>query len=431
MKKELKNKLIFISGVVFALALLFVSVQWIRAATTNSWSAPKLPFPQANVYPPIDTGPDVPSVSNPKGLAIREGKIELGGMVWNEKTKTSVFQSGVALFLQKNSSIGNIFGSFYPEDGSGNATIFSSKALNLSTAGLLLPRDPIVLLDGTTAIKTPEKQEGMIYYDTTKKGVKLYDGTSWKDIGSGGGGDSFWKPTAGGIAYSGSGVTINSLNSGWWYEETKTVSMKGGNSISLVNTAQAKFERKFPPMSCDRDETKPECTENYYSGTGDEREGSYASDRFEEYSYSCPAKSSFGSVYKLYEQDRKCCDAFNENTNQPSGCISATRNIAAVKEKIYKFYTKEAALPAQLTVVGDVKANTANIGTVNVADINLSNPQYSKTTGEIYMVVEKEPISIGEFDQGWATCPPGYFVNAFRFGINGASLAPVLKCSKL
>lgn len=136
----------------------------------------------------------MPNVNNPNGYGVRDGRIQLLGKKWDDVEKKSIFQPGVALVLEVNSSVGNGNGSFYPEDSRGNTTIFSSKAFNVSSAGLLLPRDPIIGSDGEPTSKTPEKIEGMIYYDTTKKGVKLYNGSDWVDIGSGSG-SGVLKPT--------------------------------------------------------------------------------------------------------------------------------------------------------------------------------------------------------------------------------------------
>jgi len=164
MKKELKNKLIFISGVVFAFALLG-GVVVVAQAVTNSWTPPTQNFPQANVYPPIDTGP---GEQTKDGSLILKGDNQIGAVV-----KIQTNQS----FAVDNSPDAGYFTPSYAELG---AIINSAKSLLINTKGLVLPRT------GTGApIESP--LEGTIYYKTADKKVQLWNGTAWTDLGGGGG----------------------------------------------------------------------------------------------------------------------------------------------------------------------------------------------------------------------------------------------------
>jgi len=179
MKKELKNKLIFISGVVFALALLFVSVQLIRAAQTNTWSAPTKPFPQADVYPPLTTSPDI-SVSTPE---IREGSLKLQGMVEGNK----VGWGGVLQMTDEKAVggatgrwIGMSDGYFMPKTSASDprTKIYSLNPFQITAKGFILPQS---IPSGMIA-----DYAGMVYYNATDKKAQIYNGTAWTDLGGGG-----------------------------------------------------------------------------------------------------------------------------------------------------------------------------------------------------------------------------------------------------
>jgi hypothetical protein len=77
--------------------------------------------------------------------------------------------------------------------GASNLSAISGGIFNFIGNGLKLPSLGIPLVP----------MEGTVYYDSTTKEVKLYDGTDWKSIGSGaaGGGTSQWQNVTNGIAF--------------------------------------------------------------------------------------------------------------------------------------------------------------------------------------------------------------------------------------
>jgi len=368
MKKELKNKLIFISGVVFALALLFVSVQLIRAAQTNTWSAPTQPFPQANVYTPIDIGP---------GEQTKDGSLILKGD--NKLGATIQIQANQSFAVENSPDAGY----FMPSLSSGlGAVINSSKSLLINTKGLVLPRT------GTGApIDSP--LEGTIYYNTTKKGVKLYDGSNWVDIGSGGGGESVWTKVESGAFFDGNAALGTMADQGG-YEPTgkvftvdsKTLNSLYKNSFSFLNKAEAAIDYEGNRLlECDKSDVQEECF-GFVVVSGHHAVGDLKYDRYMDY-------------------------------GEPGIKPGPTK--VSYKELEYKIK------PAIINSTGVLYAK----------DINISQPSWGETQEVAHTGGSDPDIPGNNYKSGWTYCPNGYFVSGFRLGHDPDGLTFVLKCSKL
>jgi len=69
-----------------------------------------------------------------------------------------------------------------------------------------------------------------------------------------------------------------------------------------------------------------------------------------------------------------------------------------------------------------VVSSPKNTAVLSTGDINIDNPKWSDTTGEMQGSGGVEP---------WTTCPDGYFVSAARIGNSSGNPVVVVKCSKL
>ncbi len=179
MKNELKNKLIFVSGAVFGLALLISSVGIISAANV-SWTAPTQPFPTATVNPPLDSSSDTQKKAGQilfteisgSGKLVSIGSGQSAPISFAGSTKT-----GTVLLFTKNQSFG-VSGStnkFILSDSSGNTALTSDGLFKISASGLVLP---------TALAKSPIP--GTVYFDSESKKIKLNtDGTAngWISVG--------------------------------------------------------------------------------------------------------------------------------------------------------------------------------------------------------------------------------------------------------
>ncbi len=413
MKKELKNKLIFISGVVFALALLFVSVQMIQAG----WTAPTAPFPGGTVYPPIDTSPDKMN-GGVVSYALREGSIELQGKKIDESTGAVVNGNGSVLRVPADRWIGAEGNYFVPKTNFGsNMNFFSAGSFNVNAFGLVLPNKETNLLS---------PQSGMVTYVPSLKKAQLYDGSNWVDIGSGSGsGDSFWTQTADGIQYGGGNVTIAPFTSGWFATGVQAAVNKNEKAFSFLAKIVNAANNPIPSsqrMSCDKSDTALDCPNSYYAklaSDGNVSDGDKKYDIWKKTEYICPATNPFGNTYFNYDQN-KCCDAWSgeENTSQPLGCITVAPTTKTMTKE-FMFETKPAG----------IQKGTLSVDNINAIDINLSDPQWSKTI-EVEHSGGTQTMG-GSYITGFQDCPTGYFVSGFRFGRNGSTLNFVLRCSKL
>lgn len=303
MKKELKNKLIFISGVAFALALLFVSVQMIQAG----WTAPTVPFPGGEIYPPIDTSSSTQTKAG--GLILGTGVVP--GSVLR-------IQKGQGLAVDAVDG-----GSFYPSQGTVGAVLNSSNGFYVNTSGLVLPRIPRVATDAPYA-----DVEGMIYYDTVEKSVKLFNG-KWVDIGSGGG-ESYWKAITGGIAYTGGDIFAGLDGKQWVYVSTgneyECFVQGPTNDRKLIlglpiNKAFAKEECSQydnAKMSCDNSASSIECTESFYIAGG----SSDKSTRYDTYQKPGDQKGTYR--YKAFGLVTRVLD---NTTKLSAAALSASKSI--------------------------------------------------------------------------------------------------------
>ena len=346
MIKELKNKLIFISGVVFALALLFISVQIIQAG----WTAPTAPFPGGTIYPPIDTS---------SSTQTKAGVLILG----TDVAPGSVLRVQVGQGLAVNAADG---GSFYPSQGSVGAVLNSQKGFYVNTAGFVLPRIP------RTGVSAPyADEEGMIYYDTTKKGVKLFNGTNWVDIGSGGG-DSFWTQTADGIQYGGGNVTIAPFTSGWFATGFQAAVNKDEKAFSflakIVNAANAPIPAS-QRMSCDKSDTALDCPNSYYAKVASDgivNNGDKKYDVWEKTEYICPAG--------YFPYNNRCCDGWSDETT-PIGCINV-QPTTKVMTKEFMFETK----------TGSVQKGTLSVDNLSTAKVSFTgNAAPQGSGGNVYL----------------------------------------------
>lgn len=375
MKKELKNKLIFISGVVFALALLFVSVQMIQAG----WTAPTAPFPGGTVYPPIDSGPD------PKQgeLIIRSGGLSLEGKVF-ENSGSIVSGTGKVLEIPKDRWINAENNIFVLKNTEGNI-VFSSPSggqFLVNTNGIVLPSKD------STQEASIIKKSGTVYYNTTKKGVKLYDGSNWVDIGSGGG-DSVWTKVESGAFFDGN-ATLGTMADQGGYEPTGKVFTVDSKTLNSLDQKEFAFINKVSAapdyennrlLECDKSDVQEECF-GFVVVSGHHAIGDLKYDRYMDY-------------------------------GEPG-----------IKSGLTKVSYKELEYKIKPAVINST-------GVLYTKDIDLSQPAYSHKTNDIEVSGGSQK-SMDEYIEGWVECPYGYFMTGFRFGRNvDNDLKPIIRCAKL
>jgi len=255
--KDTKNKLIFISGVVFALVLLWVSSQVITA----TWQPPTGTFPNANVAPPIDQSGENQS---------KVGSIEISG------------RSGAAFIIEQGRSINtsNLGDAFLTLMRLDNSTILKNgySHFDVNTLGLLLPRYET---NGLNQV------EGMITYSPSEKTVKLYNG-EWINIGTGtGSGDSFWRENEGGIYYGGGDVVINntladaSVERGFW-PTGNTITLSRGENGALYNSRRLACDTSSYTLNTTCSAQQPYTGGYLNQATPAPVVGDYGYDRYEE-----------------------------------------------------------------------------------------------------------------------------------------------------
>ena len=258
------SKLIWAVGALFAIALIVGSAGIISAQ--QAWQAPGQAFPDQDVAPPIDTGSSFQTKAQGIGFD-------------NSFTNLPALGLQQSQFIQAGGTTGQLF-KLTPLDITGNSILQNlGGALNMNVKGLILPNFGISTLNAT---------KGMITYDPSSNTVKLYNGTAWTDIGTGTGGDTFWKANGtSGIIYNGNSVTISNIASikanGWYFTRTQETSAPSGAS----------------KMACDTSASNLECSNDYYSTTGNNGDVAY-----DQYPATCPVNDASDPSKNLSKGNR-------------------------------------------------------------------------------------------------------------------------------
>ena len=323
------SKLIWAVGALFAIALIVGSAGIISAQ--QAWQAPGQAFPDQDVAPPIDTGSSFQTKAQGIGFD-------------NSFTNLPALGLQQSQFIQAGGTTGQLF-KLTPLDITGNSILQNlGGALNMNVKGLILPNFGISTLNAT---------KGMITYDPTSNTVKLYNGTAWTDVGTGTGGDTFWKANgSNGIIYNGNSVTVANASlgspAGWYFLNYYLNNPPSGST-------------KF---SCDQDPDTFDCNlPNYFSSNGTPGDKGY------DLGSSCPSTGdgNTGGDLLPYSSD-------------PSGTLGMKDGLVptahAATQKCYKVYEYKAAVPNSNTA-------TLNIGNVNVGD-NL-NVKTVNASGNVYV----------------------------------------------
>lgn len=334
---EKNNKVIWLAGALFAVALIIGSAGAIHAA----WQAPNQDFPNQNVGVPLDTS------SNPQ---TKNGQLTLQTATPYSPILTVGYQnaiSGLALNATLPTKI------FYPMTfigGVDNQTQIQNGlgALYVSTQGLVLPNV------GTSGLNATA---GMITYDPSSNTVKLYNGSSWTDIGTGTGG-GFWQANgSNGIIYSGGNVTISNgttATSAGWYAQ--------GYDIAIPNGASK--------MPCDTTPSE-DCTNSYYSYSG-----TAGSSAYDTAGSSCPNGGNNGGKQLQYLNDP------DKDLGMGAGLVPS---VHAATQNCYKIFTYQSAQASTNTAAlnvatvnasQDITANgRAKVGSLLIGKLGLSDIQ--------------------------------------------------------
>lgn len=142
--------------------------------------------------------------------------------------------------------------------------------------------------------------------------------------------------------------------------------------------------------------------------------------------YRDSGKMSSGWVENKYRL--LICDSRNTGDHECFGDYSTTDATGAVKYDNFevdlegiKEKAKEEFVVVEITTGGKL----------TVGDINIISPKWSEETGEIEGR-SGEVKSMDNFRPGTASCPGGYFVKGFRFGVDtNDDIFPVVICAKL
>jgi|GEM_PF-5234445 len=157
----------------------------------NNWSAPTLPFPDAeNIVAPIDVG---------RSKQNREGKI-----IFETASPVATISLDIAT---ENLKIGNASSSdFFTPYTSDGPKFRSDTPITISADGYGLVLPNIANPDGDPDIKV----SGNLIFDSVAKKLKLFVNGAWKAIE---GAESLWTKDAGGdISYTNGPVTVNSAD---------------------------------------------------------------------------------------------------------------------------------------------------------------------------------------------------------------------------
>lgn len=387
MKQETKQKLFFVAGAVFGLALLGASVGIIAAQTT--WSPPPGPFPAANVYAPLDTGPSEQT---------KLGRLELG---------KGLSERGWVLQLQPNQSLSaeGGQGAFYPNYDTVGAYLYTpTKFQIVANEGVLLPKlsaDP-----ATTAA-------GSIYYNTTSNSVKLRNSSGWTEIGSGG--ESHWSMVSGTLTYGGGDVKIASVTqgtqTGFW--NTGSIGANGKNTFAFIPKAQAVETGKA--LACDTSRFYKECPQGtgaFYGGGFKDgstpTNGSEGTDEFAE----CPTWSGLSGELYIFAGTAEC----RYYTSGPEGGeLLQHTGYPSYRRMIYEYETRNVGSPTDTA--------TLSVGNISVGNIDVSGKirgQGSNSpfvTGFVEGYVgnwEHDDLEVGNLPSGYDGTRCVTFLQGFR-----------------
>jgi len=258
---------------------------------------------------------------------------------------------------------------------------------------------------------SPTAAEGMIYYDTTGKKVKLYNGTAWADIGTGSGtGDNFWKTDgSGGIYYDGT-VTLGNTNvgTGAFFATGVYVMKNNNNQFSIVNKAYAEAiqPNNNLRLACDVSDTAYDCISPYTPSSGVYSEGDVRYDKVG----TCPdGYSIVGNQCGMY---------IITGSNEFNG----TWSYAPITYQYREFKFKKLAT-----------TGTLYAGKTYVDDVYVVSKTWHNETPYAYAT-----DNAGGTKRGTATCPAGYYVVGVEAWDNdgggycvGCLTGMKLKCAKL
>ncbi len=364
MKQETKQKLFFVAGAVFGLALLGASVGIIAAQTT--WSPPPGPFPAANVYAPLDTGPEPQEKSG--GLILATDPTQFRALFFPE---SRILTSG-------SGSLNNLI-----LNAGGEVLLSAEGSFKISApSGVVLPKlsaDP-----ATTAA-------GSIYYNTTSNSVKLRNSSGWTEIGSGG--ESHWSMVSGTLTYGGGDVKIASVTqgtqTGFW--NTGSIGANGKNTFAFIPKAQAVETGKA--LACDTSRFYKECPQGtgaFYGGGFKDgstpTNGSEGTDEFAE----CPDWSGLQGELNILGSNASC----NYYTEEPDGGgrILQHTGYPSYRRMIYEYETRNVGSPTDTATlsVGNISVS----GTVDVAKLKMAGLEYAPKS------ISKSGLGIGIHDMG-------------------------------
>jgi len=224
-------------SLVLSVVVLFLSAGILIVRGQQSYVAPTETFPSGLKEPPLDTG----GTPQEKANYLSPTQINL--------SRAGTQSTGI--LMKTNQSIRSGTNSIIP-DATGNISLLSSTGnilLTGTSGNLIIDAQGVVLPSKASDPATPTP--GMIYYDSTGDGkVKLYNKKGWTDIGTGSGGDLYWKPGNGGITYNGGDISIfgpSPVNSG-------NVDYYAAGKLEINNNKEHLIPYDFNPKSASADE---------------------------------------------------------------------------------------------------------------------------------------------------------------------------------
>lgn len=385
-----------------SVVVLFLSAGILSVlAQQETYSGPTEAYPGGLKYKPVDT---TPTNATETGDQMKWAKLSLKQI---EFSTDPTLTTDPNIKLSEKISFVTDSGKYIDMDGGSIGFVLSNTSgpVSVISKGLTLP-----------SLVPDYGNPGMIYYDTTGKKVKLYNGTAWTDIGTGGG-DGYWKTDgSGGIYYDGT-ATIGTIAAGTgafyatgsFYSKAPTE-----NQFGLVQKAYADAIKPSDDLrlECDKIAEAYDCVSPYTPSEGTYSEGDIRYDKVG----ICPdgynivydgGTAKCGMYMALYTTD------FREYGDWKYTPIT-------YKYREFKF--------KKLTSSGTLYA-----GTIYANDITLASKTWHSETQYSFAT-----DGAGGTKRGTAVCPQGYYMVGVEAWDNdgggycaGCLTGLKVKCAKL